>query len=126
VRWTTACILSLPLLSGCSSIIASSGLDASNFENQQQVARWLGKPVEIAATDAGSKHVYHTRWKFADRIKAGMYGNSCGMTFGLTEPSAIATELIELNEMLIKGRDIQFEFDEQGEVIKHHIPGRFP
>jgi hypothetical protein len=108
----TICLL--PCFSGCSALIANSGIKIDHLQTRQQVQAVFGEPTENGVIDAGFYEVYHTRRKISNPMH--MYDVAFVTYWGLTEPVYFIGELGSLARTVVMGRDVRFEYDFEEKV----------
>lgn len=114
-------IFCLPLLSGCSVLIARSGSNIDSLQTQADVHAKFGTPNTLVATESGLVEEFRTRRKLANEMGGIGYGMEFCMLFGLTEPLNTLTEITWLGQTTLMGQDLRFEYDDLGAVRSRYL-----
>ncbi len=124
--WMSRICLGLLLLlstaSGCSSLIARSGLDMETLTCRSDVESQFGVATGLGENQSGTSASYRTRRKISDPMAASGYGMEFVMLFGLREPKNVAVEMREITRNIIQPQRIEVTFDDNGNVIPMSNP----
>jgi len=124
MRWAgVLLILSIPLSSGCSLLIARSGKDLSALTTREKVRAEFGEPSTSGIVDGKTYDEYHTRRKIYDPMFYNELYMAVGMSCGLFEPIAFPLALYDLGSNTITGQELRFVYRADGTVSDVSLDG---
>jgi hypothetical protein len=109
-------VISSLISSGCSSLLARSGVDLSALATREQVRAEFGEPEASGTTEDGYYEEYHSRRKISDPVIASAYGMMFVMYFGLGEAVSLPIEAGRLASTTISGQEIRVTYDSADQV----------
>ncbi len=127
----TALAIAMISFSGCSLLIANSGIVLRDLDTRQMVHDRLGQPDSISVVDLvdpRSEKIrqfeveqYHVHAKFNTAMPMGA---SSGLIFFI-EPIMTCYALYDAAKEVAVGHSLEFVYDEQGKTIGHQYPQPF-
>lgn len=132
MRFALLIFACLPVcLTGCSAVVAGSGIRLDDLKNRDAVHAKFGEPVRSSQPTETT-----TTEEFVTRKKIGVWldSNGCvlgfGVTWGLSEFIAFPYYTFREMNHFIAGQHLRFTYDVMGNVITvnrngKHIAGRY-
>jgi YD repeat-containing protein len=109
--------------SGCSFLIAGSGMNVHRLTTRQDFHREFGPPSETG-TEAGQVfEEFHTRRKISEPFRASHLGMEVTMSLGLGEFIAFPWEVYRLGSRTLLGQTLRVTYDPDGRVSRTSLDG---
>ena len=108
---------------GCSILIAESGKDLSPLQTREQVRAEFGTPDTFGENADGPYECFQTRRKVAENFRGMSINMGLAFTYGLGEALFFPAEVFRLASTIAVGRELRFEYDENGRIKKVLLDG---
>ena len=112
------------LQSGCSSLIALSGVDLAALKTQEEVRAKFGNPLNNGVSNGESFDTFCSRSKFRDAQGACGDLMFFGMTMGLSEFFMVPIELYQLGQATLRAHEVRFTYNALGRVTGAYVVGK--
>jgi hypothetical protein len=126
MRYSYGPLIAVILLqSGCSSMIAVSGVDLAALKTQEEVRAKFGDPIDNGIGKDESFDTFRSRSKYRDPMGVSSDLMAFGMTLGLSELVMVPAELYKLARATLFGQDVRFTYNAAGQVTEVSVDGKW-
>ncbi|MBV9121755.1 MAG: hypothetical protein JO112_00160 [Planctomycetes bacterium] len=108
---------------GCSLLIARSGMDLQTLTTREEVHHKFGPPLATGTIDGHPFEDFHTRRKISEPERSAGWSMGLAMTWGLVEFYLFPHEVYLLGRRTFLGQDIRFTYDSAGKVATVFLEG---